>query len=61
MKAKYPYILAEIKGVLDRGNRQLFLKDSKVANHLGGINPEEVVDMQLGDFPVIEALAFAVI
>ncbi len=57
----YPYILAEIKGLINPEKRHLFLKDSKVANYLSGIEPGEVVDLQLGDFPAIEALAFAVL
>ena len=57
----YPYILAEVKGLLDPEKRQLFLKESKVANYLSGIEPGEVVDLRLGDFPAVEALAFAVI
>ena len=39
----------------------MFLKDSKAANYLSRIEPGEVVDLQLGDYPAIEALAFAVI
>jgi len=57
----YSYILAEVKGLLDPEKRQLFLKESKVANYLSGIEPGEVVDLRLGDFPAVEALAFAVI
>lgn len=37
--------------------RRRFLKnDSMVANCLGRIIPDEVVDMQLGDSPALEAL-----
>ena len=57
----YQFILSEIKGLLNPENRQLFLKDSKVATFLSGIELEEAVDLQLGDYPAIEALAFAVI
>jgi hypothetical protein len=60
MENLYPYILAEIKELLDPERRQLFLKESKVANYLSGINPEEVVDMQLGDYPAVEALGIVV-
>ncbi len=59
MEQLYPYILAQIRGLLDPKKRQLFLKDSKVANYLSGIEPEQVVDMQLGEYPAIEALAFS--
>jgi len=37
------------------------LKDSKTKNYLGEIGPSEVVPLELGDYPAIEALAFAVI
>jgi hypothetical protein len=39
----------------------LFLKDSKTKNYFGEIEPSEVVTPELGDYPAIEALAFAVI
>jgi len=39
----------------------LFLKDSKTKNYLGEIEPSEVVTLELGDCPAVEALAFAVI
>jgi len=39
----------------------LFLKDSKTKNYLGEIEPSEVVTLELGDYPAVEALAFAVI
>jgi len=57
----YQSILTAIKELLDPENRQLFLKDSKVATFLSGIEPGEVVDLQFGDYPAIEALAFAMI
>lgn len=38
----------------------MFLKDSKTKNYLG-IKPNEVVTLELGDYPAVEALAFAVI
>jgi len=38
----------------------LFLKDSKTKNNLGEIDPSEEVTLELGDYPAIEALAFAV-
>lgn len=39
----------------------MFLKDSKTKNYFGEIEPNEVVTLELGDYPAIEALAFAVI
>jgi len=61
MKNPYPYIMSEIKKLVDEESRQLFLKDSKTKNYLGEIEPSEVVELQLGDYPAIEALAFAMI
>jgi len=60
MEQLYPYILAEIKRLLT-DPKQLYLKESKVANYLSGIEPGEVVDLQQGDFPAVEALAFGVL
>ena len=61
MNNPYPYIMAELKKLVDEKRRQLILKDSKVKNYLGNIEPSEVADLQLGDYPAVEALAFAVI
>ena len=60
MKDLYPYLLSEIKSLVDSDSQQLFLKDSIVANYLSGIMTGEVVDLQLGDFPAIEALGVVV-
>ena len=40
--------------------RRLFLKASKVLAAVGVIVPEEIRFMEIGEFPAIEALAFAV-
>ncbi|MBC8468934.1 MAG: hypothetical protein H8D56_05635 [Planctomycetes bacterium] len=61
MKNPYPYIMSEIKKLVDKKRRQLVLKDSKTKNYLGDIEPSDVADLQLGDYPAIEAMAFAVI
>ena len=61
MQNPYQRIMSEIKKLVDEERRQLFLKDSKTKNYLGEIEPSEVVELQLGDYPAIEALAFAVI
>ena len=61
MKNPYPYILSEIKRLMDQDRRQLVIKNSKVKNYLSDIEPSEVIDLQLGDYPAVEALAFAVI
>jgi hypothetical protein len=56
----YPYIMSELKSLLDEDHRQLFLKDGMTANYLSGIEPEKVSTFEFGKFPAIEALAFAV-
>lgn len=62
MKPLYPYILSEIKRLLKQDRRRLFLPgDSKIPAYLSGIEADEIPDLQLGDYPAIEALAFAVI
>ena len=62
MEALYPYIMAEIKRLRTHDRRQLFLPDdSKVLSYMNGIEPSEIASLTFGDFPSIEALAFAVI
>ena len=41
-------------------SRQLFLKASRIVADLSVIVPEEVWFMEIGEYPAIEALAFAV-
>lgn len=61
MKCPYQFILAELKQLLNKERRQLFLKDSKIGDYLGGIEPSQISTLEFGAFPAIEALAFAVI
>lgn len=61
MEQPYSYILPKLKWLLDEDRRQLFLKESKVADYLATIEPPKIPEMEFGDFPAIEALAFAVI
>jgi len=62
MKPLYPYILDEIKRLLAPDRRQLFLPDeSKILSYLSGIESEDITELELGAYPLIEALAFAVI
>ena len=58
MEHLYSYIIPRIKEFLKR--KQLFLKDSKVENYLRAIAENEISQLELGDYPAIEALAFAV-
>ena len=41
-------------------SRWLFLKASKIVADLSVIVPEDISTMQVGEYPAIEALAFAV-
>jgi len=61
MKNLYQYIFTEIKRLLDPERRQLFLKDSRIRNHLSVIEPSEIANFTIGEYPSVEALAFAVI
>jgi hypothetical protein len=60
MPQAYPYMLATLKGLLHEDSRRLFLKGSKILADLGAIVPEDVPFMQIGEYPAIEALSFAV-
>jgi hypothetical protein len=60
MERLYPYILAEIRRLLASDRRQLFLKDSRILGYLSEIEPGGIAELERGDYPAIEALAFAV-
>jgi len=53
----YPVLLDPLKELLNLERRRLFLKNSKLLNHLA----EADACLGLGDVPSVEALAFAVI
>jgi hypothetical protein len=57
----YSYILPKLKELLELEHRVLFLKESNIVNYLASIEQEEIESLKLGDYPAIEALAFAVI
>jgi len=61
MNQLYAYILPHLRNQLEPGRKLVFLKTSKVLDYLADIEEKEIEDLQLGDFPAIEALAFAVI
>jgi len=61
MEHFYPWALDEIKRLLDKERRMLFLKDSKVVKYLSEIEKSETATLEFGAFPAIEALCFAVI
>ena len=59
MLCPFQYIIPELKRLLDKDSRQLFLKDSKILNYLAAIEAENMASIEFGDFPAIEALSFA--
>lgn len=61
MKPLYAYILPHLKRLLDPERRMLFLKDSKIVNYLAAIEESDIAGLPFGEYPAIEALAFAVL
>ena len=61
MENLYSFILPQLKELVSAEHKMLFLKDGKVSAYLSEIQPEEISELQPGDYPAIEALAFAVI
>ena len=61
MNQLYAYMLPHLKRLLDPEHRVLFLKDSKIINYLGGIEPAEIAGLEFGGYLGIEALSFATI
>jgi len=61
MESLYPYILPQIKELLSADRRTLYLKDSKIVNYLSEIEETEISELKFGEYPAIEAVAFAVI
>jgi hypothetical protein len=59
MKSLYSYILPQIKELCRL--KQLVIKEGKIANYLRSIQENEISELGLGDWPAIEALAFAVL
>jgi len=61
MEQLYQYILPSIKKLLDPERRQLFLRDSRVLNYLREVELNDITELELGHYPAIEAIAFAVL
>jgi hypothetical protein len=55
----YAYVMPTLRSALCDGNRKLFLKTSKVLDYLGQIKEQELPFLKRGDFPAVEALAYA--
>lgn len=60
MENLYPFMLDELKRLLDEKRRMLFLKDSKIILNLSEIEADDIAALSLGEYPAIEALCFAV-
>lgn len=60
MENLYPYMLNELKKLLDKSRQMLFLKESLIINSLRIDPDEDISALKLGDYPAIEALCFAV-
>ncbi len=61
MSQPYQYILQNLRRLLREDNRTLFLKDSRIRDYLMEIGEDAEIELELGEYPAIEALAFAVL
>jgi hypothetical protein len=61
MENLYSFILPQLKDLLTAERRQLFLKGSKIVGYLSEIEDAQISELELGHYPGIEALSFAVI
>ena len=59
MDRPYQYMLQSLRRMLREDRRTLFLKDSKSLEYLREIEEGAEVELELGEFPSVEALAFA--
>ncbi len=55
----YQYMLQSLRRMLREDRRTLFLKESKVIGYLQEIGENAEIELELGEYPAIEALAFA--
>ena len=53
--------MSKVATMLHPDRKRLFLRGCTVETSLNEINPEEISELRFGEFPAIEALAFAVI
>lgn len=60
MENPYPFMLDELKRLMDEKRRMLFLKDSQILNSLRIGPDEDISSFKIGEYPAIEALCFAV-
>jgi hypothetical protein len=57
----YQHMLQSLRRMLRQDSRTLYLKDSKVVEYLREIDADAEIELELGEYPAIEALAFAVL
>ncbi|MFC1634469.1 hypothetical protein ACFL5Z_06465 [Planctomycetota bacterium] len=55
------FMLQSIRRMLKPEGRKLFLKKISILDYLGQIGEDEETELELGDYPAVEALAFAVL
>lgn len=61
MKNAFDYVYPVLKELLEPERRRLFLKDSKLQGYMFGPQESDLASIGFGDYPAIEALAFAVL
>ena len=61
MKNAFEYVYPVLKELLIKDRRRLFLKDSKLQGYMFQPQESDLASIEFGDYPAIEALAFAVL
>lgn len=61
MKNAFDYVYPMLKEILEPERRRLFLKDSKLQGYMFQPQESDLASIEFGDYPAIEALAFAVL
>lgn len=61
MKNAFDYIYPMLKELLEKDRRRLFLKESKLQGYMFQPQESDLATIEFGDYPAIEALAFAVL
>jgi hypothetical protein len=61
MDRPYQYMLQSLRRMLRKDSRRLFLKNSRVVEYMREIEGDAELELELGEFPAVEALAFAVL
>ena len=61
MDQPYQHILQNIVHMVNEERRELFLKGSRIIEYLREIDEDAEIELELGEYPAIEALAYAVL